>query len=177
MGFLKYFAIYLIFIVPTILYAQENIDSLKQIAYPTISDTAKSRIFYEVAEAYFNQEKDSSYKYALLSKSLAKNSGDELLLLRSAFLIGKIKYHIYDFDSSLFYLNSVEEIVKETQDSALLNSFFAYKGVAIRGQGNFDEAKIWLFKSFRVAHNMGDTFAAASRLNILGNICSQYRRK
>ena len=172
MGFLKQVALYLLFIVPTILYGQDNIDSLKQIAYSSNSDTAKSRIFYEVAETYFNQEKDSSFKYALLAASIAKKSDHELLLMHSTFLIGKIKYHIYDYDSSLFYLNSVEEIIKEKQDSALLNSFFAYKGVAIRGQGNLKEAKIWLFKSFRVAHNMGDTFAAANRLNILGNICS-----
>jgi signal transduction histidine kinase len=118
----------------------KEIDSLKkELLKPTLSDTTRIGLYYELGGKYYYRNMDSLKFYSKLALELSELS-DNYLQGKIYNSIGMYYVSQSQMDSARYYLNQAINIGVKKSDTTLLVRAYANYGVTLRENTDFEES-------------------------------------
>ena len=164
----------LLFLISVDVSAQDNIDSLKNLTHTQEVDSIASRLYFEIATIYFQNQNDSCYTYLMKSLDYADRSNNKKLLSKSNLLAAKLNFALEEVDSALYYCDLSQDYARAIHDSSLILKGFWVKGYTYRKMGKKSEAFHYLRMCAQLALKRKDTVLASDVFVSMSNAFTRY---
>lgn len=159
----------------TFIFAQDEtrvIDSLESVMAKQ-EGREKVETMMELSKAFFDYSFDECIDWGEKAIQEATQFRDEELMAKSYWKIGMRYLNHYELDLALENYNKALELLKNKEDSELLEDVLNYKGRVELFMGEMDSAIMTYQYALRVSENLGDELNCADVINNMAYIYYQ----
>ena len=171
----RVFNILILSFLTTFIFAQDEtrvIDSLESVMAKQ-EGREKVETMMELSKAFFDYSFDECIVWGEKAIQEATLFHDEVLLARTYWKIGMRYLNHYELDLALENYNKALELLKNKEDSELLEDVLNYKGRVELFMGEMDSAIMTYQYALRVSENLGDELNCADVINNMAYIYYQ----
>lgn len=171
----RVFNILILSFLTTFIFAQDEtrvIDSLESVMSKQ-EGREKVETMMELSKAFFDYSFDECIDWGEKAIQEATQFRDEELIAKSYWKIGMRYLNHYELDLALENYNKALELLKNKEDSELLEDVLNYKGRVELFMGEMDSAIMTYQYALRVSENLGDELNCADVINNMAYIYYQ----
>ena len=171
----RVFNILILSFLTTFIFAQDEtrvIDSLESVMAKQ-EGREKVETMMELSKAFFDYSFDECIDWGEKAIQEATQFRDEELMAKSYWKIGMRYLNHYELDLALENYNKALELLKNKEDSELLEDVLNYKGRVELFMGEMDSAIMTYQYALRVSENLGDELNCADVINNMAYIYYQ----
>ena len=171
----RVFNILILSFLTTFIFAQDEtrvIDSLESVMAKQ-EGREKVETMMELSKAFFDYSFDECIDWGEKAIQEATQFRDEELIAKSYWKIGMRYLNHYELDLALENYNKALELLKNKEDSELLEDVLNYKGRVELFMGEMDSAIMTYQYALRVSENLGDELNCADVINNMAYIYYQ----
>lgn len=168
----RLFNILVFLFLVSFVFAQDEtkvIDSLESVIAKQ-EGREKVETMMELSKAFFDYSFDDCIDWGEKAIEEATRFHDEVLLAKAYWKIGMRYLNHYELDLALENYNKALEILKNKDDSELLEDVLNYKGRVELFMGEMDSALMTYQYAMRVSENLGDELNCADVINNMAYI-------
>ena len=171
----RVFNILILSFLTTFIFAQDEtrvIDSLESVMAKQ-EGREKVETMMELSKAFFDYSFDECIDWGEKAIQEASQFHDEVLLAKAFWKIGMRYLNHYELDLALENYNKALELLKNKDDSELLEDVLNYKGRVELFMGDMDSALMTYQYALRVSEKLGDELNCADVINNMAYIYYQ----
>ena len=151
---LRIITVFVILILANSVFAQKNVDSLKNLL-PEISGPEKIEVLLELASELWGISHEQKLAFAEQALALAEGSGDNARKINALRAIGIVYDNNNDFTTALDYYEQAYTIAEEIDHKGLLVRTGIDVGNSYRELGEYDRAMEYLRHALSITENTG----------------------
>ncbi len=167
-GLIFYSIVFLGLIRPV--FAQSNLDSLKNELSKSTSDSLRVRILGDLSNGYEFENIDQAQAYAAEARVISEKNNWNWAMKESNLRIAYLNYIMGDFTAALKYYKSYLQSARNMSDSTSIAKALNNIGQTYSDLGEYDEAYSYLTQGYKVAKPIKDSLLQAICLQNLGHV-------
>jgi len=148
-------------------FSQGNIDSLR-LLINTERDDKLADVYIEIANYYFQRQRDSSLYYSEKSLSISEETDYKIGVVRAKNMIASLLMYQRELDTALSITKSVIVYSKENSCKEELNKTYNIKGLIYRNKQVYDSSLYAFNKSLEYSSLIKDSIQIAYTTNNIG---------